>query len=195
MTSANSPIWFPKQFHSPVSRNQHRIPPHLWYRLRPWCGKANCYGNHKPAVLPTMRPHTDKKRNHNRRHTTLALPELQRIHNQPPRPHQRCTPLQNLSRLDPFRGPRRPRRSTTQGDQTHLNQMVSTAVVYHRAQHDRPISRLRPSLYRRHLLPQEMPARCMYRHTRHCLALVFAGKLIGVPQTPRQDRPTANHHH
>ncbi|CAB0811632.1 hypothetical protein FRC0206_02022 [Corynebacterium diphtheriae] len=135
-----------------------------------------------------------QKRHNNSRNPTLALPQLQRFSNRHQGQHRQYLALQSLLRLGPYRRTSPTHSTPPSHHPTHTDPVVYFLLVHRGALTYRQVPRLRPVIYRRHLLPQEMPACCVHRRTPRGLAVVHRGIKIQLRQTPGHARTTTDRH-
>lgn len=135
-----------------------------------------------------------QKRHNSSRNPTLALPQLQRFSNRHQGPHRQYLALQSLFRLGPYRRTSPTHSPPPSCHPTHTDPVVYLLLVHRGGLTYRQVPRLRPVIYRRHLLSQEMPACCVHRRTPRGLAVVHRGIKIQLRQTPGQARTTTDRH-
>ncbi|CAB0760064.1 hypothetical protein FRC0119_02001 [Corynebacterium diphtheriae] len=144
--------------------------------------------------MPDLRNKHAQERHNNSRNPTLALPQLQRFSNRHQGQHRQYLALQSLFRLGPYRRTSPTHSTPPSRHPTHTDPVVYLLLVHRGALTYRQVPRLRPVIYRRHLLSQEMPACCVHRRTPRGLAVVHWGIKIQLRQTPGQARTTTDRH-
>lgn len=115
--------------------------------------------------MPDLRNKHAQKQHNNSKNPTLALPQLQRFSNRHQGQHRQYLALQSLLRLGPYRRTSPTHSTPPSRHPTHTDPVVYLLLVHRGALTYRHVPRLRPVVYRRHLLSQEMPACCVHRRT------------------------------
>lgn len=116
-----------------------------------------------------------QKQHNNSKNPTLTLPQLQRFSNRHQGQHRQYLALQSLLRLGPYRRTSPTHSTPPSRHPTHTDPVVYLLLVHRGALTYRHVPRLRPVVYRRHLLSQKMPTCCVHRRTPRGLAVVHRG--------------------